>query len=139
MLGVGLKPHHSYMSRRKKMFPCGHKAYGQICHRCNQEDLAREERKQQKREWENRFADDPIDLRALPTHVVVKARNIIAGLQSQSNYREFGGKRLRHNRLIISIPLSRDYRMICRDCGSFLVPEVVLSHEEYNVCKPGSR
>jgi hypothetical protein len=45
---------------------------------------------------------------------------------------------MRHNRLIISIPLSRDYRMICRDCGTKLVPEEVMSHEEYNVCKPGS-
>jgi hypothetical protein len=27
--------------------------------------------------------------------------------------------------------------MICRDCGSMLVPEEVLSHEDYNVRKPG--
>lgn len=99
--------------------------------------MLREERKQQKREWEAQFANDPIDLRALPNHLVVKARTIITRLQDQPNYRDFGGKRLRHNRLIISIPLSRDYRMICRDCGSQLVPEAVLSHEEYNVCKPG--
>lgn len=69
--------------------------------------------------------------------MVVKARTIIASLMTSSNYREFGGKRLRHNRFIISIPVTRNYRMLCRDCGSFLMPQEVLSHEEYNVCKPG--
>jgi hypothetical protein len=28
--------------------------------------------------------------------------------------------------------------MICHDCGSLLVPHAVLSHEDYNVDKPGS-
>lgn len=125
------------MSRRKKTFPCGHKAYGQTCHRCDQQLKAREEKRQQKQEWESTFAQDPIDLTSLPTHVVIKARAIIAGLESQQNYREFGGKRLRHNRWIISIPVTRNYRMICHDCGSLLVPHAVLSHEDYNVGKPG--
>lgn len=132
------------MPRRKKTFECGHQGYGQICHRCAQTrtqrdkaDQARAEKKQKKQEWEAAFAQDPIDLRDLPDHVVVKARTIIAGLMTNSNYRDFGGKRLRHNRFIISIPVTRNYRMLCRDCGSFLIPEEVLSHEEYNVCKPG--
>ena len=134
------------MSRRKKTFPCGHKGYGQICHRCAsaaervsvlQKQRAWEEKKQQKQEWESSFAQDPIDLKNLPVHVVVKARIIIAGLQSHNNYREFGGKRLRHNRWIISIPVARNYRMICHDCGSLLIPHAVLSHEDYNVDKPG--
>jgi hypothetical protein len=125
------------MSRRKKTFPCGHKGYGQTCHRCDQEQKALEEKRQQKQEWESTFAEDPIDLKALPAHVVVKARAIIAGLQSHNNYREFGGKRLRHNRCIISIPVTRNYRMICRDHGSLLEPQAVLSHEDYNVDKPG--
>ena len=119
------------------MFACGHKGYGQACHRCLQERLVLEQRQQQKQQWENSFAQDPIDLTSLPAHVVVKARVIIAGLQSQKNYREFGGKRLRHNRVIVSIPVTRNYRLLCRDCGSFLLPQEVLSHEDYNVCKPG--
>jgi hypothetical protein len=69
--------------------------------------------------------------------VVLKARNIIAGLNDQRNYREFGGKRLRHNRQIISIPVTRNYRMICHHDGSSAIPQAVLSHEDYNVCKPG--
>jgi hypothetical protein len=101
-------------------------------------DQIREEKRQQKQAWEESFDNDPIDLRNLPDHVVVKARLIIAGLTTCKNYREFGGKRLRHNRFIISIPVTRNYRMLCRDCGNFLVPQQVLSHEEYNVCKPGS-
>src|ERR671933_400871 len=125
------------MSRRKKTFACGHKGYGQSCHRCEQQHRVREERRQQKQEWESTFADAPIDLKNLTAHVVVKARIIIAGLQSRNNYREYGGKRLRHNRLIISIPVTRNYRMICHDQGSLLIPHAVLSHEDYNVDKPG--
>lgn len=134
------------MSRRKKTFPCNHKGYGQTCHRCAsdvihasvvQQQSALEEKRQQKQEWESTFAQDPINLKNLPTHVVVKARTIIAALQTHNNYREFGGKRLRHNRWIISIPVTRNYRMICHDRGSLLVPHAVLSHEDYNVDKPG--
>lgn len=125
------------MSRRRKTFPCGHKGYGQTCHRCEQAQKTQEEKRQQKQEWESTFAEDPIDLKHLPSHVVVKAREIIAGLESHKNYREFGGKRLRHNRCIVSIPVTRNYRMICQDCGSFLLPQAVLSHEDYNVGKPG--
>ena len=125
------------MSRRKKTFPCGHKGYGQTCHNCEQLLRVREEKKQQKQEWESTFATDPIDLTNLPAHVVIKARTIIAGLQGEKNYRDFGGKRLRHNRWVISIPVTRNYRMICHDCGNLLVPQAVLSHEDYNVDKPG--
>lgn len=88
-------------------------------------------------DWQAAFEQDPINLRNLPAHVVSKARIVIAQLQNKRDYREFGGKRLRHNRLIISIPITRNYRMLCRDCGTSLVPQAVLSHENYNVCKPG--
>lgn len=125
------------MPRRKKIFPCGHKGYGQICHLCAQKQAEWDQKRQQKLEWEATFEQDPIDLRDLPNHVVVKARLVIAGLQSQKHYTEFGGKRLRHDRFIISIPITRNYRMICLDCGSVLIPREVLSHEDYNVRKPG--
>lgn len=102
-----------------------------------QHDQVREEKQQQKQEWASTFAQDPINLKNLPAHVVVKARTIIAGLQSNKGYRDYGGKRLRHNRWVISIPVTRNYRMICHDCGNLLVPHAVLSHEDYNVDKPG--
>ncbi|BBA79085.1 hypothetical protein RGRSB_0510 [cyanobacterium endosymbiont of Rhopalodia gibberula] len=125
------------MSRRKKLFPCGHKGYGQRCHRCDQAQVAWERKKQEKNAWEDKFDKDPIDLRTLPRNVVFKARKILKELANRKNYREFHGKRLRHDRFVISIPVTRHYRLICRDQGNLLVPEAVISHEEYNVCKPG--
>lgn len=125
------------MPRRKKRFDCGHRGYGQICHQCATTKSIYEHKKSQKHEWEATFATDPIDLSYLPKKVVVKARRIIKGLQDEQNYRDFRGKRLRHDRLIISIPVTRNYRLICRDYGSFVNPEEVVSHEDYNVCKPG--
>ena len=126
------------MSRRKKKFPCGHRGYGQLCHRCAQKQAEQEQKKQHKLEWEATFQQDPIDLRNLPKKVVVKSRLVIQQLQIQSDYRQFHGKRLRHDRSIVSIPITRNYRLICRDCGQFLAPEAVISHEDYNVVKPGN-
>ncbi len=126
------------MSRRKKRFPCGHKGYGQVCHRCAQKQANREEKRKQKNEWEESFTEDPINLRELPRNVVIKARTIIRGLETSNNYRDFHGKRLRHDRFIISIPVTRNYRLLCRDSGNFVTPEQIISHEDYNVCKPGS-
>ncbi len=125
------------MSRRKKKFSCGHRGYGQICHRCQQEQVDRTNKKQRKDSWEETFERDPIDLRTLPKNVVIKARNIIQDLETKKSYLDFRGKRLRHDRFAISIPVTRKYRLLCRDRGSFLVPEAVVSHEDYNVCKPG--
>jgi hypothetical protein len=125
------------MSRRKKIFPCGHRGYGQVCHRCANEQAEWEQKRLQKNAWEATFDGDPIDLRTLPKNVVVKAREIIEALADRKNYRDFHGKRLRHDRSIVSIPVTRNYRLICRDYGNFLAPEAVVSHEDYNVCKPG--
>lgn len=131
------------MPRRKNTFACGHKGYGKICHRCEQEHLESfkavqnlVEKRQKKEQWEASFQDDIIDLKGLPDYVVLKARDIITGLYDHKSYRDFGGKRLRHNRLIVSIPVTRNYRMICQDYGNFVVPQRVVSHEDYNVCKP---
>ncbi|MFN5516466.1 MAG: hypothetical protein ACK5CA_17470 [Cyanobacteriota bacterium] len=126
------------MSRRKKVFPCGHKGYGQKCHFCDQKQQVLEEKKQEKELWQATFAADPIDLRHLPKNVVLKARQILEGLANRQDYRDFHGKRLRHDRFVISIPVTRNYRLICRDQGSFLIPEEIISHETYNVCKPGN-
>ncbi len=137
------------MPRRKKTFACGHKGYGQTCHLCHQLQEAetemqqarlaqQQEKQQEKKEWEHRFAADPIDLRGLPKPVVLKAREIIAGLRDRRDYREFNGKRLRHDRRIVSIPVNRDYRMLCREVNSHIEPQAVISHEDYNSTKPGA-
>lgn len=125
------------MSRKRKKFACGHTGYGKVCHRCEQKQVLWEERKREKNAWEQTFNYDPIDLSSLPKNVVLKARQIIRNIQNQTSYTNFRGKRLRHDRLIISIPVTRNYRLICRDHGRFLEPEAVVSHEDYNVCKPG--
>jgi hypothetical protein len=125
------------MSRRKKKFACGHKGYGRICHRCAQEKADLEQKRQHKLDWEATFAEDPIDLTNLPKNVVLKSRRIIQELENQPDYRQFHGKRLRHDRFVISIPVTRNYRLLCRDHGNLLTPEAVISHEDYNVVKPG--
>ena len=125
------------MVRRKKTFPCGHKGFGRICHRCAQERAALEKKQQLKRDWESSFEQDAIDLRNLPKKVVLKSRHIIQQLAEEPNYRIFHGKRLRYNRRVISIPINRSYRLLCRDRGQFLSPEAVVSHEDYNMVKPG--
>lgn len=94
-------------------------------------------KKEEKNAWQETFCNDPIDLSSLPKNVVLKARQIIKHIQNQTCYTNFRGKRLRHDRFIISIPVTRNYRLICRDYGSFVAPEAVVSHEDYNVCKPG--
>jgi hypothetical protein len=125
------------MSRRKKNFACGHKGYGQICHRCAKKQADLEQKKQHKLDWEATFAEDPINLRNLPKNVVIKSRRIMKQLENQRDYRQFHGKRLRHDRFVISIPVTRNYRLLCRDRGNLLIPEAVISHEDYNVVKPG--
>lgn len=126
------------MSGHRKTFQCGHKGYGQICHRCLQEEKDEHEQKVKKQGWRDSFDGDLIDLHSLPNYVVLKARNIMNSLQDCHNYREFGGKRLRHDRFVISIPVTRNYRMLCIDRNGTLQPKQVISHEKYNVTKPGS-
>ncbi|BCX11173.1 MAG: hypothetical protein KatS3mg067_0111 [Thermosynechococcus sp.] len=131
------------MPRRRKQFPCGHYGYGQVCHRCAQlaqakalEAAQREQARLARQAWQASFASDVVDLRRLPKGIVLKARQVIAQLLAGADYRQFKGKRLNHDRRVISIPLSYDYRLICYDTGDRIEPRSVLSHEAYNVKKP---
>ncbi|MDG2990125.1 hypothetical protein L3556_04125 [Candidatus Synechococcus calcipolaris G9] len=131
------------MPRRRKQFPCGHQGYGQVCHRCAQAEGQKEKLKQEqeiarqlRRNWEASFERDPIDLRSLPKPMVSKARDIIQALGEGVDYRQFKGKRLNHDRHVISIPLNYDYRLLCQDVDNRIEPKAVLSHEDYNVKKP---
>jgi hypothetical protein len=70
--------------KHKKLFACGHKGYGKICHRCEDERRAkesktveREQKKLEKQQWKETFGGDPIDLTGLMPNLVMKARNII--------------------------------------------------------------
>ena len=126
------------MPKRKRTFPCGHRGMGKYCHVCAEKERARSAKRQQKDEWKQTFAADPIDLQGLPKEIVAKARQILQGLAAGRDYREFSGKRLQHDRSEISIPVTRSYRLLCRASGSSLTPTRIMTHEEYNSRKPRS-
>jgi hypothetical protein len=63
-----------FMSGHRKTFQCGHKGYGQICHRCLQQEQVDRDRRIKKQDWRDSFDGDPIDLDRLPAYVVLKAR-----------------------------------------------------------------
>jgi hypothetical protein len=127
------------MPGHKKTFPCGHRGYGQYCHRCMQEikqeieeEKKERERRRRRIEWQKKFADDPINLRHLPKHVVKKARKKIQLLRSGAGFRRLDAKRMQHSRNWIRIKLGNSWRLMARDVGDRIVPVEVLSHEDYN-------
>ncbi|NET34857.1 MAG: hypothetical protein F6K19_23005 [Cyanothece sp. SIO1E1] len=128
------------MSRRsrkhRKRFACGHRGFGQQCHRCAkvkaQKRAKLSERRAQRQQWQATFAQDPIDLGKLPCRIVLKAREVLAALAQGRGYWQLAGKRLNPTRDIIRIPVTYRYRLLCRDNGRSLVPLKVVSHEDYN-------
>ena len=126
------------MGRRKKTFPCGHVGFGQFCHKCCEKQKLMEKRKSERDGWLSNFESDVIDLRHLPRPVVLKTRELLTRLESGELWGALGGKKLRHDRSIISIPINRDYRLLCRFEGGKVVPFRAESHEDYNVAKPGA-
>lgn len=125
------------MAKRKTTFPCGHTGRGKFCHRCAQKKAKKAEDRQQRQSWQATFEADPIDLSGLPnTKLVKKARHILQAIAQGEPYINFKGKRLNHDRTIITVPLNRDYRLIFYDLENGLSPQKILSHEDYNVKKP---
>jgi hypothetical protein len=93
-----------------------------------------------KAEWEASFETDPIELHHLPTpKLVLRAREILEALAHGAPWHQFNGKRLSHDRNIISVPLGRRYRILFRTDAGSPQPVEVLSHEAYNGTKPGRR
>ena len=82
--------------------------------------------------WKASFAADRIDLRRLPTAIVLKARGLMTALGEGVGYWQLKGKRLRGDRTVVSLPVSYRYRLLCRLEGDRLLPLKVLSHEAYN-------
>ncbi len=128
---------------RKKTYPCGHSGKGSFCHTCRvakdrQEASAEDDGIEDKETWRQRFASDPIPLQHLPNKGLVRrARTILAEIDRGAPWHQFNGKRLQHDRTIISVPLGRRYRIIFRAEIGAPVPVQVLSHESYNATKPG--
>lgn len=133
---------------RKKTFPCGHTGKGRFCHRCAAEKRATERSDSQsddegdddKEAWRESFEADPIPLAHLPNKGLVRrARVILKEIARGAPWHQFNGKRLQHDRNVVSIPLGRRYRILFRTDDGAPRPVEVLSHEAYNGTKPGRR
>lgn len=127
----------SHRSRKhKKRFACGHRGYGQYCHCCARQQAQRtaklRQRQGKRQQWQALFWADSIDLRPLPKSVVKKARDVVQALQQGTSYWQLSGKRLHIAREVVSIPVTRRYRLLCRDTQEGIQPVKVISHEAYN-------
>lgn len=147
---------------RKRTYPCGHSGKGRFCLRCEQQtrdseqsttdssdaaaassspskDLVNPETID-KETWREAFAADPIPLKHLPNrNLVQRARQILQEIERGAPWHQFNGKRLQHDRTIVSVPLGRRYRILFRTDDGAPRPVEVLSHEAYNATKPGRR
>ena len=126
---------------QKKQFPCGHKDKVKYCHLCKrrQQDIEKSIKiKAEKKHWEQTFRDDLVDLQALGRkNLILKARRIISLISLGTPYTDFKGKRLNYNRKVISVPINHDFRLIYKQYDSELILSKIMSHEEYNIRKPG--
>lgn len=93
-----------------------------------------EKQKHLRDEWYETYSYDPIDLRHLPKPIVLKVRAILKKLAQGTEYYKLQGKRLIGiDRDLISLRVSRGYRMLLQDCGNnTFQPVRVLTHEAYN-------
>lgn len=146
---------------RKQTFPCGHVGKGRSCSRCpsasppapspkaapspNSPSVAKAEpepleSKADKEAWRETFESDPIPLTHLPSRgLVVRARLILSEINKGAPWHQFNGKRLNHDRNVVSVPLGRRYRIVFRTDDGPPKPIEVLSHEAYNATKPGRK
>lgn len=73
------------------------------------------------------------DLRKIPAGIATKARDILARLDRGERIQALHGKALTRNRNIISVPVTKRYRIVCsRAMNGKVVPMRVVSHETYN-------
>ena len=134
--------------KRLKQFNCGHRGFGQYCHRCirvaepSQVPVMTDavvyrpkkaaSKNTARQQWRQSFAHDPIDLTHLPKPIVIRARHILASLNQGVVPRSMQGKRFNFDRTLLRIPVSYRYRLLCRWQADRIVPLQVLSHESYN-------
>ncbi len=78
------------------------------------------------------FEQRRIDARHVPSTVLARARRVVERLEGGESYLSFHGKRLRHNRQHVSIPLGRRWRILADDVDGRLQVRSVLSHQSYN-------
>lgn len=127
----------SHRSRKhRKRFACGHRGFGQYCHRCARQRAKKQaqflSRQSKRQRWQASFLNDQIELQNLPKSVVKKSRTVLDALSQGKRYWQLSGKRLHDMHNIIRIPVTRRYRLLCRDDGNIVTPLEVISHETYN-------
>ncbi len=124
------------MGSRRKTFVCGHKGFGAFCHRCAEAERARQaglQARKAAREAERaQAAADPVDLAHIHREDLRRVRAVLARMGAGARLHELGGKRLQQRREVISIPVGRGIRILCREEGNMLCPIEVLTHEDYN-------
>jgi len=69
---------------------------------------------------------------SLPSSYKNKALKIIQQLSKGESYFLFKGKRLNRKRSVISIPIGRRFRLVCKDIHGKIIPISVMTHETYN-------
>lgn len=122
------------MAGQNNSFPCGHRGKGQFCHRCKEEERRKQEARQRKAEWNDRLSSAPVHLDHLPEDIAERVLQVVQELKLGKTYMSLNGKRLvaMGQRDVISIPIGRRYRMICKEKeGAFECVEVI-THETYN-------
>lgn len=82
----------------------------------------------------------PKKCRNWPATYRSKAKRVLRLLSDTPHrYREAGGKRLKHDRKIISVPIGKHYRMLFRELDDGYFDFVkACTHSEYNCTKPGA-
>ncbi len=122
------------MAGQRKSFPCGHAGKGKYCHRCAAAEAERQKVAQIKGDWQSRLRASPIPLDHLPKGVAENVLRVIEDLKSGKPYEDLKGKRLitMGQRDVISIPIQRRYRLICRDREGKIEPIEAITHEVYN-------
>lgn len=87
-----------------------------------------------KKEMSDRLSKSPIPLDHVPTSVADRTLEVIVALSKGAAYQSFKGKRLvtMGQRDVVSIPIGRRYRLICRHTKGPLQFLEIISHETYN-------
>lgn len=126
------------MPARTQRFQCGHKGKGQYCHTCAKEQQShhqqQEEQRARKAQWDATFERDPVDLRAIQHRrdLVRRARDAIATVAAGMHPLRVGAQQVNYDRNLYSYRIGRDYRLLFRNTGGTVVPDRLLSHEDYN-------
>ncbi len=120
----------------KKRFTCGHLGNGSYCHRCKQEE---EEKKRKKEVVKEKEIFDPrIDIQ-LPKAAARKANKLLKEIEKATHYREINGKKLKLDNGIITVRLSRKYRMIFRSVKKKLSFVKITDHGTFDKEHSGQR